>query len=136
MNDSKLREYLIDLEDLTLSKYIQKAKQYVSNHEQVLTIGMSPASDNLDYVRRYKGKEKKLNKNIRDSSDKCPFCGWEAHVRTRCFARSATCFKCKGKGNWSKTCTNIVSRGAQYSSKAEMVDCEEIDGLFLGDDSL
>jgi len=32
VNDSKLREYLIDLEDLTLLKCIQKAKQYVSNH--------------------------------------------------------------------------------------------------------
>jgi len=96
-------------------------------------MSMSSSGDNLDYVRRDSGKVKKssmLNQTIRDSSDKCPFCGWEAHVRTRCPARSATCFKCKSKGHWSKICTNTFSRGGQYNSKAEMVDCEEMDGLF------
>jgi len=97
---------------------------------------MSSSGDNLDYVERDSGKGKKLNKTIRDSSDKCPFCGWEAHVRTGCPARSTTCFKFKGKGHWGKTCTNTVSRGGQYNSKTEMVDCEEMDGLFLGDNSL
>jgi len=52
VNDSKLREYLINLEDLTLSKCIQKAKKYVSNHEQALKMSMSSSGDNLDYVRR------------------------------------------------------------------------------------
>jgi len=64
------------------------------------------SGDNLEYVRRDSSKVRKssiLNKTIRDSSDKCPFCGWEAHVRTRCPASSATCSKCKGKGHWSKT---------------------------------
>jgi len=100
-----------------------EGKQYVSNHDQALEMSTS-SGDNLDYIRRDCSKVRKS------------FCGWEAHVRTRCPARSATCFKCKGKGHWSKTCTNTISRGAQYSSKAEMVDCEEMDGLFLGDDSL
>jgi len=139
VNDSKLREYLIDLKDLTLSKCIQKAKQYVSHNEQALEMGMSFSGDNLDYVRKDSSKVKKLfmsNKAIEDSGDKCSFYDWGAHVRTRCPVRSATCFKCKGKGHWSKTCTNTVSRGGQYSSKAEMIDCEEMDGLFLGDNSL
>jgi len=138
VNDSKLREYLIDLDDLTLLKCNQEAKQYVSNHEQALKMSMS-SGDNLDYVRKDSSKVRKssmLNKTIRDSSDKYPFCSWETHVRTRCPARSATCFKCKCKCHWSKTCTNTVPKGGQYSSKAEMVDYEEMDRFFLGDNFL
>jgi len=66
VNYSKLREYLIDLEDLTLSKCIQKAKQYVSNHEQALKMSMS-TGNYLDYVRRDSSKVRKssmLNKII------------------------------------------------------------------------
>jgi len=40
VNDSELREYLIDLDNLTLLKCIQKSKQHVSNHGQVLEISM------------------------------------------------------------------------------------------------
>ena len=35
VNDEKLREYLIDVDNLTLASCIQKSKQYVSHHEHV-----------------------------------------------------------------------------------------------------
>lgn len=31
------------------------------------------------------------NRAIWDSSDKCPFCSWEAYVKTQCLASSTTC---------------------------------------------
>ena len=46
--DQKLREYLIDLEDLTLLKAIQKAKQYVAHHSSVLQMrGHVSTSDSV-----------------------------------------------------------------------------------------
>lgn len=38
VRDDKLRQYLYDVEDLTLAKCIQKAKQYVSHHEHAAKI--------------------------------------------------------------------------------------------------
>ena len=53
-----MREYLIDLEDLTLLKAIQKAKQYVAHHSSVLQMrGHVSTSDNVDKVRAYSAKD-------------------------------------------------------------------------------
>ena len=57
VRNQKLREYLIDLEDLALLK-IQKAKQYVAHHSFVLQIGgHASASDNVDEFRSRSTKD-------------------------------------------------------------------------------
>ena len=58
IRNQKLREYLIDLEDLALLKAIQKAKQYVAHHSFVLQIGgHASASDNVDEFRSRSTKD-------------------------------------------------------------------------------
>ena len=58
VRDQKLQEYLINLEDLTLLKAIQKAKQYVDHHSSNLKVeGHASASDNVDEVRARSTKD-------------------------------------------------------------------------------
>ena len=132
VSNSKLREYLIDVEDLNLQRCIQKAKQYVTHHEQALQLSET-AGDNLDatfnrssaksYTAPSKGKEK---------SDKsgCPFCRFPSHPRQRCPARNSVCRDCKQKGHWAKSKACQGKRpGAETAEVTEPQ--EELEGLFL-----
>ena len=140
VNDSKLREYLIDVEELTLQRCIQKAKQYVSHHEHAARMAVGASDSNVDAVRNEKSKhfKKKQGKGVQDSGkgEKCPYCAWEMHPRDKCPARAAVCFKCKGKGHWGKACRGKRVSSAGNDEITEEVGCEELDGLFLGDESL
>jgi len=135
VNDSKLRDYLIDIEDLTLTKCIQRAKQYVSNHEQSARMG-ALHDDNVDSVSRSNRKSSAQQSRQSDSAKpKCIYCSRGSHERERCPARKATCYKCGVKGHWAKA---KVCRG-KSEAKAEEVVTEstndELDGLFIGNDS-
>lgn len=138
VTDNKLREYLIDTEDLTLQKAIQRAKQYVSHHEQAAIMNSSVKDDNLDYVSqpRFKrgiavNKRPDVEERPVASENRCPYCYWKRHAKGQCPARNATCYKCKGKGHWAKACKR------RQESRTEEVDCDtDMDGLFLGDQSL
>ena len=58
VRNHKLREYLIDLENLALLKAIQISKQYVAHHSFVLQLGgHTSASDNVDEVRSRSTKD-------------------------------------------------------------------------------
>ena len=52
VNEDKLREYLIDIEGLTLARCIQRAKQYVDQHESTAKMMAGVSNDNLDFVSR------------------------------------------------------------------------------------
>ena len=57
VNDAKLREYLIDVGNLTLASRIQRSKQYVSHHEHVRKMEASGNDENIDVLgkEKYKG---------------------------------------------------------------------------------
>ena len=101
VNDHKLREYLIDIEDLTLAKAIQKAKQYVTHHSSVLQMSTSSASDNVDEIRsRFPRTTNQYKSETSVQKQKCPYCSRrQTHTKERCPAKNATCFVCKLKGH-------------------------------------
>lgn len=138
VRDQKLREYLIDLEDLTLLKAIQKAKQYVAHHSSVLQMGgHASANDNVDEVKARSTKENTRASGGRQGmhKQKCPYCDRrQTHTRERCPARNATCFVCKQKGHYSKAAACKVKQ-TQPRAADEVVEEEELGDLYLGSDS-
>ena len=124
VTDNKLREQLMDVEDLDLATSIRKAKLYVTHHAQASKL-VGEADDNLDAV--YKP-------NTGRASNKCQFCNRDFHHRDKCPAKNAVCFNCKEKSHWarSKCC-----KGKKTASTANEVtqESEEMESLFLGSDS-
>ena len=57
VKDKKLREYLMDIDDLDLNKCIQKSKQWVSNHQQTSKFEYSD-DENVDAVSSRPEKKK------------------------------------------------------------------------------
>lgn len=137
VNDPKLREYLIDVEDLTLQRCIQKAKQYVSHHEQAARMD-SGHDDALDMLRRPGGKSESRQGSVEPTGGKkCFFCGRAYPHRSRCPAKSSTCHDCGLKGHWAgtKSCKGKRPAGSgKMASSAEEVIVQDMDGLFLGSD--
>lgn len=138
VDDSKLREYLIDLDELTLAKCIQKSKQYVSHHEQAAKLD----SWNEDSVESLSSQRKSQVPTRRgesgrsvgqDAVSKCFFCG-RGH-QGLCPARKSTCHICKRTGHWagSRACKAKKRHMAHAVTEEECGDM--LDGLFLGDDS-
>jgi hypothetical protein len=123
VTDTKLREYLIDIDDLTLTKVIQKAKQYVSQHSSVLQIGSNPsANDNIDEVKdrmtRYKIRQQNEPQGVK--RQKCPYCNRrQTHTKEQCPAKNVTCFGCKQKGHYSKS---LACKRRQYRATDELED--------------
>ena len=50
VNDLKLQEYLINVDDLTLSSCIQKAKQYTSHQDQMRRVELQSQDEIVDSV--------------------------------------------------------------------------------------
>ena len=165
VNDQKLREYLIDVEDLTLDRCIQKAKQFTSHHDHVRRIEQN-AGDNLDstsdrsvytedvdYIQRQRNSNWQPNvrggrtrgfsnsqgvsrvQSRQRNQETCDFCNKEKHARDRCPARFSVCHFCKSKGHWAKS--KACFKGKKSNNKAEELDIEtdEVEGLYLGTDS-
>jgi len=137
VRDMKLREYLIDVENLTLSSCIQKAKQYISHHEQIKKMDES-VDENLDDVHH---KSKQSNSKTAASSGfvkTCPFCNKQPHHRTKCPARFSICHACKVKGHWAKSrackgkTTQTPTRNEEVS---EQTTESGVEGLYLGSES-
>jgi len=140
VNDSKLREYLIDLDDLSLARCIQKAKQHVSQHESTAMI--SGRNDgNIDNVAESKGESVNTVRSSRkfvprekkktlDTKDRCIYCNRNMHARERCPAKRSTCYACGEKGHWAKT---KACKGKKQEATNDEVVSDEMDGLFLGD---
>ena len=120
VSDKKLRDYLIDLDDLDLNKCIQKAKQYVSHHQQAGQFDRVGA-DNLDMLAQRGAPQRAQNRNQLDrppmsgnpsSGNPCVKCGKAVHRAGQCPATHTKCAVCKQKGHWAK------SRLCQARSKA------------------
>jgi hypothetical protein len=145
VTDDKLREYLIDLEDLNLQRCITKSKQYVSHHAQSTV--MVSKGDNVDAVVQERGRTPKTwarrsdrmvkrvapenERRFSEPKGKCMFCNRENHSRDCCPARKSMCRDCNKKGHWAK------SKACSYKSSVmeEVDEADEIGGLFLGSDS-
>jgi len=138
VNDSKLREQLVDIENLDLNTCIRKAKQFTSHHMQARQIATDAADANMDVLRdsdkkRYSEGRRQFQESERvgPPPKKCYFCNKVFHRRDRCPARDKFCFVCKEKGHWSKS---KACKGPSQGKKVEEVN-QELEGLFLGSDS-
>ena len=91
VNDAKLREYLIDVDNLTLASCIQKSKQYVSHHEHVRKMEASGNDENIDVLGKgkYKGS-RPYGTQGSGSSKTCFFCNKEPHGKTSVFLSGET----------------------------------------------
>lgn len=149
INDSKLREYLIDTEDLDLAKCIQRAKQYTSHHDQIKK--MTAKEDNIDYVSTKSDSSKRDRAHRYDNNrdrtyrydsnprpnlqvdqgrqSKCPYCNKTLHSRERCPARRSICHVCKRRGHWS-----VVCKTKSPNTHELVEDDTDLEGLFLGSD--
>lgn len=130
VSDRKLREYLIDVDELDLHKCIQKSKQWVSNHEKSSQFDHA-GEDNVDGVQVPKpSNSAKVFQPSRDNP--CKFCNNISHKWGKCPALHSTCRVCKVKGHWaasplckkSKPVSEVHDKGAT----SDMAD-----SLFLGD---
>jgi hypothetical protein len=146
VSDQKLREYLIDVDNLTLPTCIQKAKQYVSHHDHAKRMENAD-TDNLDALSK-RGRGTTTSSNTYTDTRKtsnagggktCAFCGKEPHKRDRCPARFSVCHSCKQKGHWAKSraCKGQKGEKTKYDNQNDKVNetTGGMDGLFLGSES-
>lgn len=142
VRDQRLREYLIDQEDLDLQTCIQKAKQYTSNHGQA-TQFQETDRDNIDAIvgpRFESGK--KLEKSKFSASSPCFFCGKLYHKGNRCPSKESKCRACLQKGHWagSRACKGksgaVKDKRQVMTLEAESSLEDTMEGLFLGSDQL
>ena len=140
VSDKRLQEYLIDLEGLNLQKCIQKAKQFVSHHEQSEQLASSSSASgesNLDVVKSQNNRSGRSNfrpsKNIQTDKKlckNCMFCKYGFHNRDNCPARNALCNVCKERGH---SAISRACKGKKTNSANEVT--EEVEGLFLRSES-
>ena len=52
-------------------------------------------------------------------AEKCYFCGFFKHLRTKCPARDATCHKCQKKGHFAKVCRSISAPTKRISAASD-----------------
>lgn len=137
VRDQKLREYLIDLDDLDLGKCIQKAKQYTSNHGQASQF-KEGEKDNLDAVGQKQGKLPWSRPEFKSGTVKlqnpCYMCGKLFHRGKICPAKETVCKACNVKGHWarSRACKGRRPTPAHEVHESDMED--EMEGLFLESD--
>ena len=136
VKDKRLREYLIDIDDLDLAKCIQKAKQFVTHHEQSEKLAGSSSDPNLDAIRTQPSKpgvnrsSEPKPSNQKGLWKNCWYCKYGPHSRETCPARNAVCNACKLRGHWAKS---KICKGKRFRSANEVTD--EVEGLFLGSES-
>jgi hypothetical protein len=139
VRDHNLRQYLIDIDNLTLETCIQKAKQYETFHEHAKKMESqihSTESANLDTVaQEMKQPTKEKHKATQEGqklTKRCDNCGRFFHRRNGCPALKAECFKCHSIGHFSRMCR---AKRVNEVYDTEPVE-EEMESLFLGSDSL
>ena len=157
--DEKLREYLIDLDNLNLQRCITKAKQYISHHEQSARI----AGDSVDSLRLVKsagpgvlaprtsadvprpgpgvlaprqggsgGSGKPRVAGSGQLGKKCQFCDKLVHFGDGCPARRSKCNRCGLVGHWAAATACKGKAGRSLPVRELTADLE---GLFLGSES-
>ena len=80
VNDAKLREYLIDVDNLTLASCIQKSKQYVSHHEHARKMKASGNDENIEVLRKGKYIGSRPYGAQRSGSTKTCFFATRSHI--------------------------------------------------------
>ena len=155
VKNQKLREYLIDLEDLDLNKCIQKSKQYTSNHGQTFFVQESSNDntdelENLNLKRQERGQNQRtyrpgeqerapIRREFRPSEENpCKFCNKSFHRGRFCPAKDTKCNVCNEKGHWarSKACKGRKDYRSRQMNEVQASNGEQddLDGLFLGSD--
>lgn len=149
VRDQKLREYLIDIEDLDLPKCILKAKQYTSNHGQATQFSVS--DDNVDAVGSYrppraaggsKRFESSYKKPVNPSmspvspvspvlSSPCFWCGKQFHRGKSCPAKESSCRLCQVKGHWARSQACKKRQGGAAAHEVDSYIEDDMEGLFL-----
>ncbi|XP_067943108.1 uncharacterized protein [Watersipora subatra] len=134
VSDNKLREQLIDIEDLNLAACIRKAKQDVSHHAQASKLVGGQPDDNLDYVRQ-SSSARDWKKDQR-TKEKCYFCNKEPHTKERGPAKGATCYVCKERGRWVrfKACKG-KKLNRQNKTDEVIPESEDLRSLYLSSES-
>lgn len=135
VRDTKLQEYLIDVDKLDMAMCIQKAKQYVSHHKQAQLFNKGGADQNIDAIqpRVKKLQDKSKVKKRDEDAGTCEYCGRSAHPRDKCPAKEATCFRCKEKGHYGRStvCKKLTkAKPVQEVNLSEQSDDEE--SLYMG----
>ena len=143
--DDKLRDYLIDLDNLDLQRCITKAKQYISHHEQTAKI----SGDDVDVVQSsgfvsrgptlVKGRQGVLapapggqQRSSEGAHKRCVARNKPAHAKDFCPARRSRCNRCNLVGHWAAS--SLCKGGADRSASVKEVQ-EDLEGLFLGSES-
>ena len=135
VKDKKLREYLMDIDDLDLNKCIQKSKQWVSNHQQTSKFD-DVDDENVDAVssRPEKKQSSYPKSSERPSREKpCEMCNRPFHRGKHCPAKFSVCKVCSERGHWAKSplCKKSTKSVNELDSSAGLT--EDTDSLFLGD---
>jgi hypothetical protein len=145
VTDDKLRDYLIDMDNLDLQKCVTKAKQYISHHEQSAKI----AGDSVDAVRytRYSSGMPGSSKTSQGvlaprqgaglhrgdpGKTKCVWCNKSVHIGDSCPARKSKCHKCGLVGHWA---ASSVCKGKSSKSLPVKEVQDDMESLFLGSES-
>ncbi|XP_067940522.1 uncharacterized protein [Watersipora subatra] len=136
--DNKLREQLIDVEELDLATCIRKAKQFISHHAQAAKLLGETHDGNLDAIKSYTATSDNFKKRTcsQQGKQKCFFCNRDSHPRERCPARNATCYICKEKGHWARAKACKTKKGSQINITSELTqESEGLESLYFGSES-
>lgn len=141
VRDHKLRECLVDMENLDLQRCVQKAKQFTSSRAQMAHM----VPDNLDAVtketerRRLPFQRSSGRPEGASSKECCHFCGKEKHPRDQCPARKSVCNRCQEEGHWRRGKACSGKRKQQNKTVHEVAEegvteviIEEDSDLYLG----
>lgn len=134
VRDKKLREYLMDVDNLDLNKCIQKSKQWVSNHQQTQRFD-SVEDDNLDAVASKPERKYQSKSEGRPSRERpCERCNKTFHRGNTCPAKFTSCKACSEKGHWARSplCKKSSGRVNEVDSNMDKLT-EDADSLFLND---
>ena len=136
VKDKKLREYLMDVDDLDLNKCIQKSKQWVSNHQQTQKFEEAD-DDNLDSLTSKQDSKAKQQYKSEDRPSRekpCERCNKTFHRGRNCPAKFSVCKACNEKGHWAKSplCKKGSRTVNELDSNLSALE-EDTDSLFLGD---
>ena len=124
---TEIRQRLLEETD-TLDKTFEKARsleQALKNNERYSSIHDSNNSIVNSLVSNQESKDgnfaaaaypKKKGPIAGSSSQKCFFCGYDRHARSRCPARDKTCILCNKVGHFASVC-NSVNKREHDSSK-------------------
>lgn len=100
--DEKVRERLLQEEDISLSKAIDLARSMEVSRQQMTSI------TNAVDMKAVHIRHKKQSSNRSAEQEQCPNCGQAPHPFARCPAKNKTCNYCKKPNHFSKMCRKLA----------------------------